>query len=139
MSKSHPNLNSRILLTDTDTDIQKKIKSAVTDNIKSICYDPENRPGVSNLLAILAACSTSNIENLNELARGFKDAYDLKVNVTDALISTLGPIRSEYLKLSDDFSYLDNIGLEGKSKAQSISNETLHQVRKYRIRLNLLL
>ena len=66
MSKSHPNLNSRILLTDTDTDIQKKIKSAVTDNIKSICYDPENRPGVSNLLAILAACSTSNIENLNE-------------------------------------------------------------------------
>ena len=131
MSKSHPNLNSRILLTDTDTDIQKKIKSAVTDNIKSICYDPENRPGVSNLLAILAACSTSNIENLNELARGFKDAHDLKVNVTDALISTLGPIRSEYLKLCDDFSYLDNIGLEGKSKAQSISNETLHQVRKH--------
>ena len=86
------------MLTDTDTDIQKKIKSAVTDNIKSICYDPENRPGVSNLLAILAACSTSNIENLNELARGFKDAHDLKVNVTDALISTLGPIRSEYLK-----------------------------------------
>ena len=57
MSKSHSNPESRILLTDSDSEIQSKIKSAVTDSDYSISYDPEKRPGISNLIDILYHCS----------------------------------------------------------------------------------
>lgn len=56
MSKSSPHINSRILLTDTSSDIALKIRKAITDSNFSIAYDPINRPGISNLLRILHAC-----------------------------------------------------------------------------------
>ncbi|KAG1736920.1 uncharacterized protein EDB91DRAFT_1141640 [Suillus paluster] len=61
MSKSSPDVQSRILLTDTATQIQSKIRAAVTDSIQGITYDPKDRPGTSNLLTILAACTDSDV------------------------------------------------------------------------------
>merc|ERR1711939_99457 len=52
MSKSDPNPKSRILLTDSNEVIRSKIKSAMTDSFDGISYEPERRPGVSNLLDI---------------------------------------------------------------------------------------
>ena len=54
MSKSAPDANSRILLTDTPEQIQSKFKRAVTDSEPMLTYDPENRPAVSNLISILS-------------------------------------------------------------------------------------
>lgn len=59
MSKSAPNVNSRILITDSPQDISRKISRAVTDSDRTLTWDPEGRRGVSNLLTILEACSTS--------------------------------------------------------------------------------
>ncbi|KAI5302358.1 Tryptophan--tRNA ligase, mitochondrial, partial [Ascosphaera atra] len=54
MSKSHPDPMSRILLTDCDEDIKLKLRKALTDSEPNITFDRENRPGVSNLIEILA-------------------------------------------------------------------------------------
>ena len=56
MSKSAPNPNSRILITDPPEVIVKKIRGAVTDSERTLTWDPEERRGVSNLLRILDAC-----------------------------------------------------------------------------------
>jgi len=54
MSKSHPNPDSRILITDSPPTIKKKIAKAVTDSINSVSYDPVNRPGVANLVELMS-------------------------------------------------------------------------------------
>ncbi len=55
MSKSSPDENSRIELTDSPDVIRYRIKKALTDSTSAISYDPDGRPGVSNLIAIHAA------------------------------------------------------------------------------------
>ena len=57
MSKSDENTRSFISMLDTPKQIEKKIKSAVTDSDDKIKFDPENKPGISNLLAIYASCT----------------------------------------------------------------------------------
>ena len=68
MSKSAPDQNSRILLTDPSDRIKAKIRGAVTDSTVGITYDPEGRPGAANLLTILAACTGENVEEAFERA-----------------------------------------------------------------------
>ncbi len=64
MSKSDPNKKGTISLLDTPKEIEKKIKSAVTDSDGIVAYDVENKPGVSNLLTIESALSGVSIEDL---------------------------------------------------------------------------
>ena len=64
MSKSDPNKKATILLLDTPKEIEKKIKSAVTDSEGIVAFDDENKPGVSNLLTIESAMSGKSIEDL---------------------------------------------------------------------------
>ena len=71
MSKSDPNTKATIRLLDTPKEIEKKIKSAVTDSDGIVKYDVENKPGISNLLTILSACTNKSI---NELEEEFKDS-----------------------------------------------------------------
>ncbi|RQM06458.1 hypothetical protein DH86_00002299, partial [Scytalidium sp. 3C] len=54
MSKSHADVRSRILITDTPEDIHRKIMAALTDSTNSVSYEPETRPGVANLLHLLS-------------------------------------------------------------------------------------
>ena len=69
MSKSDKNLKSRIELTDTADSIQLKIQKAVTDFTPSISYDPETRPGVSNLVEIHAAVTGRTPQEVVESRR----------------------------------------------------------------------
>jgi tryptophanyl-tRNA synthetase len=61
MSKSDPSEQGKITLQDSNDHIQKKIKSAVTDGIGGVTYDPKNRPGLANLLNIYAASENMQI------------------------------------------------------------------------------
>ena len=129
MSKSSPDLSSRILLTDTATQIKSKIRGAVTDSIKGITYDPVNRPGTSNLLAILAA---STEEDVVEVATRYstKGHGDLKNDVADAIEEMLKAPRGELEKLREDGAYLESVAKDGAARAQETSRATLSIVRK---------
>jgi tryptophanyl-tRNA synthetase len=101
MSKSDPNEKSRVLILDSPDLVRKKIRSAVTDSDPDVRFDPEAKPGISNLLEIMATCTERSVDSLvDEYGSGgygkFKDA------VADAVIATLAPIRSAYQSLEDE-------------------------------------
>lgn len=129
MSKSTPDVKSRILLTDTPEEIRDKIRSAVTDSIQGITYDPVNRPGTSNLLTILAACEEADPA---EVARRYSGKHHghLKADVTDAVVEMLRRPRAELLRLREDPGYLADVGREGAEKAKMRSRPTMQIVRE---------
>ncbi|MDJ0664573.1 MAG: tryptophan--tRNA ligase [Acidimicrobiia bacterium] len=101
MSKSDPNEKSRVLILDSPDVVRKKIKSAVTDSDPEVRFDPENKPGISNLLEIMSSCTGGTIDDLvGEYAHGgygkFKEA------VAEAVIAELAPIRSAYQNYDDE-------------------------------------
>ncbi|KAJ3830447.1 hypothetical protein EV361DRAFT_974238 [Lentinula raphanica] len=132
MSKSSPDTSSRILLTDTSSQIAQKIRSAVTDSIKGITYDPLNRPGTANLLAMLAACN--NDEDVRETARRYegtgKNHGDLKKDLTEAVEEMVRRPREEFERLSKERGYLEQVAREGAQKARVKSEATMVEVRK---------
>lgn len=64
MSKSDPDEKSRLLLTDRPEQIMEKFKKAVTDCTSAVNYDPQTRPGVSNLISIHSLMSGNSIEQI---------------------------------------------------------------------------
>ncbi|OCH86183.1 tryptophanyl-tRNA synthetase [Obba rivulosa] len=128
MSKSSPDQNSRILLTDSMSAVQKKIRSAVTDSITGVTYDPQNRPGAANLLTILAACTG---EDASAVAARYADKGHgaLKADVADAVEEVLKGPRAEFEKLRGQTEYLDGVARQGAERAREISGETLREVR----------
>jgi tryptophanyl-tRNA synthetase len=100
MSKSDPSDKSRVLLLDSADDIRAKIKSAKTDSEPTVRYDWDEKPGISNLLEIMSACTGDSID---ALADEWSDSgYGrFKEAVAEALIGELGPVRTAYQKLDD--------------------------------------
>ena len=95
MSKSTENPKGIIYLLDSESVIRKKIMSAVTDSEAKVYYDPENKPGISNLLTIYASLKEITIE---EAVSYFKD-YNygaLKKEVADLVVEVLMQIQSKY-------------------------------------------
>lgn len=129
MSKSAPDVSSRILLTDTNKDIARKIRTAVTDSIPGVTYDPETRPGTSNLLAILAACTQEDAATVAQRYEG-KGHGHLKSDVAEAVTALLRGPRAEFERLRGDKAYLDKVAREGGEKARSRSRVTMLQVKK---------
>jgi tryptophanyl-tRNA synthetase len=132
MSKSIPSPAGRIGLLDPPEVVRRAIARAVTDNLGQVpafrssgrggTADPENQPGVSNLLGILAACT-------GEPPRSFTSYGELKREVTDAVEALLGPIRARYAELSADPGYLRSILAEGKARVRPIASETVRRTR----------
>lgn len=130
MSKSHTDDRSRILLTDSASEIQKKVKVALTDSEPKITYDPVHRPGVSNLIEIL-----SHFEDIScqEIASEFETASlrALKEHVGSRIAHHLAEIRERYISIVDDKTgYLDSVAQEGGKAAQANANLTMQEVRK---------
>ncbi|PFH53576.1 hypothetical protein AMATHDRAFT_137408 [Amanita thiersii Skay4041] len=128
MSKSSPDVQSRILLTDSASQIRAKIRGAVTDSISGITYDPVARPGTSNLLTILAACSEEDAENVAIQYRT-KGHGQLKADVADAVEELIKRPRAELEKLKGSIGYLDQIAQSGAEKAKQRAEATLKEVR----------
>ncbi|KAG8984015.1 Tryptophan--tRNA ligase, mitochondrial, partial [Tulasnella sp. 427] len=130
MSKSAPNPKSRILITDQFSQIQAKIRSAVTDSTPSISYDPENRPGVANLLTILASCSGTS-KSVPELAQEYssKNHAELKADVTEAVERLVGPIRENYRRIRNDEAWLREVSDDGIRRAREIAAQTMKEVK----------
>ena len=128
MSKSDPEETFISLLDDADT-IRRKIKRAVTDSDGEIRFDPENKPGVSNLLSIMSALGAGDVETLAAEMAG-KGYGDLKARTTDCVIAALEPLQAEYKRLIADKSYLQGILDENAKTAAYLANKTLRKVQK---------
>jgi tryptophanyl-tRNA synthetase len=132
MSKSHPNPKSRILLTDSEEEIRSKIKIAITDSVNSINYDPERRPGISNLLEIFYYTSPkTQYESIDDVVR---EMDGVRFRVFKELVAanveaTVRPIRERYRELVGRQSYLDGAALGGAEKATRSAQLTLKRVK----------
>lgn len=113
---------------DEPKQIEKKIKSAVTDSEGIVKYDKENKPGVSNLLTIYSSCTGESIEELEKKYEG-KGYGDFKQGVADAVVNLLEPIQERYKALIDS-PELDTILDEGADRASAIANKTVAKAKK---------
>ena len=128
MSKSDAE-DSYIAILDAPDVIRRKFKRAVTDSEAEIRFDPENKPGVSNLLSILSAMKgTTPQEEAQALAGQGYGA--LKEATAQAVIDTLTPIQGRYQELIKDKEYINRVLQEGAEKAHAIAFRTLRKVYK---------
>lgn len=129
MSKSDNDDAARINLSDTPDVIKSKVSRAVTDSIRGITLDPENRPGVASLVSILAYTTDRTPAEVAESARDWNNAR-LKAEVTDALVAQLTPIRKRLDELRRDPQYVDDILRDGRDRASEIAHDTMREVRR---------
>ena len=100
MSKSDPNIGSRILLTDSPEAVEKKVKTAVTDSETTVAFDWDKKPGISNLLELFSFFSGRKVDDLvDEYADVGYGRF--KAAVAEAIIDGLTPIRTRYKQLDD--------------------------------------
>ena len=127
MSKSDP--DGCVFLMDTPEVIQKKFKRAVTDSETQVRFDPEHKPGISNLLTIYCAATGQSPEEAEEAFQG--QGYGVfKPAVGDAVVELLRPIREEAGRLMADKAYLEGIYKEGAERASHLAAKTLRKVYK---------
>ncbi|HAY42780.1 MAG TPA: tryptophan--tRNA ligase [Micrococcaceae bacterium] len=127
MSKSAESPAGLINVLDEPKQIAKRIKSAVTDAGSVVAYDKEEKPGVSNLLNILAAMTGKHVPELVTEFEG-KMYGHLKVAVAEAVVERLTPIRTRTLELLDDPAELDRLLLAGAAKAREVASATVADV-----------
>ena len=129
MSKSDPNENGVIRLLDPPELVEKKLKRSVTDSENNITYNPENQPGVSNLLILMSACSGNSIEHSCEQLQG-KGYGALKTHTADAINQLIAPIQDKYSLIRQDESTLLDILKHGAEQASIRASDTLSKVKK---------
>ena len=127
MSKSAAEPKGTVNLLDEDSVILKKIKSAVTDTDGEIRFDPENKPGVSNLLGIFSAVSGRPISSIEHEFEGLGYGQ-LKQAVADSVIEAVAPIREKTNELMSSPDHLDELLFKGAEKAGEVANRTLENV-----------
>ena len=128
MSKSDAE-DSFISVLDTPDDIRRKYRRAVTDSLASIRFDPENQPGVSNLLSIISALTGEDMEKVVASFEG-KGYGDLKAAVTDVTVETLAPIQAEFARVMKDKKYMEEVYREGAQRAGALAERTLQKLMK---------
>jgi tryptophanyl-tRNA synthetase len=126
MSKSAPASAGALRLLDEPEVLRRKVMRAVTDTGSTVVYDPDRKPGVSNLLAILAGCTGSDPE---QLARQFDRYGELKQAVADAVIDTLSPVRDAYLELAADPDRVQTALRAGAKRAREQASEKLRHAK----------
>ena len=117
-----------LLLSDTEKQLRKKIMSAVTDTEAEVRFDPEAKPGVSNLLVVHATLSGRTVEQLEAdfAGRGYGD---LKKEVADVVVEAVRPFQERMATLLDDPAELDRILADGAARAQVVAAGTIGRVR----------
>ncbi|MDR2514079.1 MAG: tryptophan--tRNA ligase [Christensenellaceae bacterium] len=128
MSKSGEE-GSYIAILDEPDAIARKLRRAVTDSDGEIRFDPEQKPGVSNLLTILHAFSGESIEALVQKLAG-KGYGELKNAVAEACIAGLAPVQAEYKRILNEKSFLEEVMRDGAERAGAIAHKTMLKVRK---------
>jgi tryptophanyl-tRNA synthetase len=130
MSTTAPGPEGTIYVLDEPKAIEKKIKRAVTDSGSDIRFDRAEKPGVSNLLEILAVARGSSVEEAERSLDGARGYGDLKGTVAEAVVEYLTPTRERYTDLRADQAALEDTLAAGADKARAIASEVLADVRE---------
>lgn len=127
MSKSQLSPQGRIDILDDPKTLSKKIKSAVTDDGREIAFDPDSKPGVSNLLTIYSSLTSRSIESIVADYEG-KMYGHLKVDLAEVVVETLTQVRERTNELLEDRAQLQKILDEGAARASEVAESTLRSV-----------
>jgi tryptophanyl-tRNA synthetase len=122
MSKTGEGDAGLINMLDDPSEIVKKFKRAITDSDGEVRFDRAAKPGVSNLLEILAACSGESPESL---ATRYRQYGPLKTDAGEAVVELLRPIQKRYHELMADRGELSALLRAGADKARVIAAATL--------------
>jgi len=126
MSKSR---NNAIMLSASEDETARCIKTAKTDIDRHITYDPINRPEISNLLLLTTLC-TNQDPHILAAEIGNAGASRLKSILTEALNEYLRPLRQRRQELEKDPEYIKRILRAGIDQAREVAQETIVEVRK---------
>jgi tryptophanyl-tRNA synthetase len=126
MSKSADSPQGTVLMLDEPAVIERKFKRAVTDNDAEVRYDPETKPGVSNLLSILAACTDSDPATV---AGEYTQYGPLKADAAAAVIEVLAPVQARYAELDGDPAASAAILAAGAERARNLAAPVLERAR----------
>ena len=129
MSKSAGSAKSYIALSDDDKTIAKKIRSAQTDSMGTIDYDPKNRPGISNLITICSELTDASPAQIVKEFEG-KGYKEFKEALAHIVIEFVAPIRERQRELLADKAELVRILNEGSKKAREVASRKMTQVRE---------
>ena len=121
MSKSVASPLGTIGLLDPAEEINRKVRKAVTDTDGEVRYDRAAKPGLANLLDLLAAATD---RTPGEVALGYTRYGDLKADVAEALVELLRPVRERRAVLEGEPSYVDSVLATGAAKAHAVAAVT---------------
>jgi tryptophanyl-tRNA synthetase len=124
MSKSAATDTGLIRLSDEPGVIAKKFKRAVTDSESEVRFDRAAKPGVSNLLEILSACTGESPE---ALAGRYTQYGPLKADTGDAVVELLRPVQVRYSELMADRAELGRLLAIGAERARTVASATLQR------------
>jgi tryptophanyl-tRNA synthetase len=130
MSKSDPVGSGVVFLLDPPDVVARKVARAVTDSDTgpdAVRHDPVVKPGVANLLDILAACNSTTPA---AVAAGISTYGQLKKQVTEAVLDVLDPLRRRYAELADDPAYVDRVFADGERTCRAETEPVLTAARE---------
>lgn len=130
MSKSAPKDDKGTLFMLDDIEVtREKIMSSCTDSENKVYYDEDNKPGISNLISLLAAITNREIE---EIVDEFKDSNykEFKIAVADQVCSFIKDVQDKYYEFRNDEDKLKDILNNGAEKARNYASNKLVEVRK---------
>lgn len=130
MSKSDADQSSCVYVTDTPDVIAKKIRRATTDSVKGITFDPESRPGVSNLITVVSGVLDKSIGHTLEDMLAIKDHKQLKDYVTEVIVEEFSEKRRLFDDLMSNRDHLERVCKDGTHKAQEIAEANMQQIRR---------
>jgi tryptophanyl-tRNA synthetase len=126
MSKSIDSPQGSVSILDDPAVIERKIKRAVTDTGTDVVYDPDERPGVANLLGILAAATD---DDPVRLAEAYSQYGPLKADTAAAVIELLRPVQKRYRELMTDEAELARMLEKGAARAQGVAAATMQRAK----------
>jgi tryptophanyl-tRNA synthetase len=113
-----------VLILDPPDAMRKKVKSAVTDSGREVRYAPQEKPGVSNLIEIMAVATGESFDQIETRYDG--EGYGpFKQDVADAVVALLDPVRQRYESLRADEPELHRLLAHGAEKARATAQPTL--------------
>lgn len=122
MGKSDDSGPGIVYLLDEPDVVRKKVMRAVTDSGREVVYDREARPGLANLLEILASCTGGNPSELS----GVYESYGaLKKDTAEAVVEVLRPVQERHKELCADPGYVEGVLRDGAERARGMARPTV--------------
>ncbi|MFF9155791.1 tryptophan--tRNA ligase [Streptomyces sp. NPDC014846] len=122
MGKSEDSGPGIVYLLDEPDAVRKKVMRAVTDSGRDVVYDRESRPGVANLLEILAACTDGDPE---ALAGAYASYGALKKDTAEAVVEVLRPVQARHRELCADPAHVEGVLRDGARRAREMARPTV--------------